>query len=181
MSRVVGDKASGPVEPSPPPASVPRVNGWVGPALIVLAVVVVQAGGGFITVTTINEGWYAGLLKPAWTPPARVFGPVWTVLYTLMAAAACVVWANRRTHDIRRPMLAFAVQLGLNLLWSVLFFGLRSPTAAFAEIVVLVALVATTLVLFHRVNRWAGYLLIPYLLWVVYASTINLGVATMNP
>jgi tryptophan-rich sensory protein len=84
--------------------------------VIVLAVVAVQVIGGAVSVAAIRDGWYATPTKPAWTPPNWVFGPVWTVLYGMMAAAGWVVWANRRTHDVRRPLLAFVIQLGLNLL-----------------------------------------------------------------
>ncbi len=121
--------------------------------------------------------WYAALEKPPWNPPNWVFGPVWTVLYVTIAVAAWLVWRRRGTGE-RRARTRFAlglwaVQLALNGLWSWLFFGLQRPGWALVDIVVLVIAIAWTARAFHRLVPAAGWLLIPYLAWVAYATTLN--------
>lgn len=128
--------------------------------------------------------WYAALVKPAWTPPDWVFGPVWTVLYASMAVAAWRVWrAWRRAaaHGARGALTAYLVQLALNALWSYLFFGLHRPALAFLELVALWLAIAITLVLFWRIDRLAGALLVPYLAWVTLAGSLNLALWRLNP
>lgn len=125
--------------------------------------------------------FYAQLVRPEWAPPARVFGPVWTVLYALMGIAAWLVW---RVGGYRRAQVAlnlFLVQLVLNTLWSWLFFGWQKGAVAFADIVVLWLLIVVTLVAFWRVKPLAGALLIPYLLWVSFAAVLNYSVWQLNP
>lgn len=117
--------------------------------------------------------WYASLVKPSWTPPPFVFGPVWTVLYTLMAIAAWLVWRRAGFGGARAALTAFGVQLALNALWSYLFFGLHKPGLALLEIAALWMAILLTLVLFWRVDRSAGALLIPYLAWVSVATSLN--------
>ena len=97
-----------------------------------------------------------------------------------MAVAAWLVWCRRHEVDVRIPLVLFSVQLALNLLWSALFFYLQNPAAALIEIVVLGALIATTLVAFWRVSKWAGLLLIPYLAWVTFATYLNFGFWVLN-
>jgi len=126
------------------------------------------------------DTWYATLRRPAWTPPNWVFGPVWTALYLMMAVAAWRVWLTGPWRRTAWPLGLFAVQLALNVVWSVLFFGLRMPGAALVEIVVLwIAILATT-VAFFRYSRLAGTLLIPYLAWVGYAISLNFGLWRLN-
>lgn len=116
--------------------------------------------------------WYASLRKPDWNPPGWVFGPVWTTLYTMMAVAAWRVW--RRDGVGRRPALAwFLGQLLLNALWSWLFFGLRNPGLALAEIIALWVAIAGTIGHFRRLDRVAAGLLVPYLAWVSFAAVLN--------
>ena len=124
--------------------------------------------------------WYQALNQPAWTPPDWVFGPVWTVLYVLMAIAAWRVWRLYSFSGAGLALGLFIVQLVLNGLWSFLFFGLRSPGAALVDILLLLVAVAATTVLFWRLDRTAGWLLLPYLVWVAYATTLNAGVWVMN-
>jgi benzodiazapine receptor len=124
--------------------------------------------------------FYATLVQPQWAPPATVFAPVWTVLYVLMAIAAFRVW--RRQVFAQGPALyLFAVQLILNAVWSWLFFRLHDGAIAFVDIVLLWIAVVTTLVLFWRVDRIAGVLFVPYLLWVSFALCLNLSVWRLNP
>ena len=133
--------------------------------------------GGAVTSSTVGT-WYRTLDKPFWTPPDWVFAPVWTALYVSMAVAGWLVW--RRGVGVRLALILFAVQLALNLGWSVLFFGLRSPGAAAVEIVCLwAAIVATTVVFFRRV-RLAGWLFVPYALWVTFAAALNVAIWQMN-
>lgn len=137
------------------------------------------AAGGIATASSVRE-WYPTLAKPAWTPPAWLFGPVWTVLYACIGVAGFLAWRRAGFAGARAAMLLFATQLVLNAAWSWLFFGLRRPGWAFAEIVVLwLAIVATTAALF-RISRAAGALFMPYLLWVTFASALNFEIWRLN-
>lgn len=170
------------IPPTPPTLRPPArlVPAWVGPSLMAAATAVVAVLGGVIAAKSVESGWYAALVKPSWTPPDWVFGPVWTTLYVCMAVAAGLVWRAGRQRDVRPAIRLFLAQLALNLLWSVLFFGLKRPTAAAVEIELLFALVALTTIAFWRVSRWAGWLFAPYLVWVGYASTLGVGIAVLN-
>ncbi len=135
--------------------------------------------GSVFTARSVGE-WYVTLAKPAWTPPSSVFGPVWSLLYLLMAVAAWLVWRRGGVAAHPVALTLFACQLALNAGWSFLFFGLRLPGAAFVEIVVLWALILATLVAFWRAAPVAGLLLVPYLLWVSFASALNLAIWRLN-
>jgi tryptophan-rich sensory protein len=117
--------------------------------------------------------WYAALRKPAWNPPGWLFGPVWSVLYTMMGVAAWLVWRQGGFARQRRPLGLFLVQLVLNALWTPLFFGLHWPGVAFAEIILLWLAIAWTIAAFGRVSRAAAWLLAPYLAWVSFATVLN--------
>ena len=134
--------------------------------------------GSLFTMASVG-GWYATLAKPAWSPPDWIFGPVWTVLYATMAVAGWLVW--RRGGLASVPALRwFAVQLVLNVGWSVVFFGLRIPGLAFIEIVALWLAIAVTLMTSWRVSRPAAILLVPYLLWVSFAAGLNFAIWRLN-
>ncbi|HZM35286.1 MAG TPA: TspO/MBR family protein [Burkholderiales bacterium] len=122
--------------------------------------------------------FYAALARPDWAPPAWVFAPVWTVLYALMGIAAWRVWRRVR---FGAPLMLFSVQLGLNALWSWLFFAWRMGAAAFFEILLLWILIAATTAAFWRVDRPAGALLIPYLAWVGFAAALTWTLWRGNP
>ena len=123
------------------------------------------------------DGWYQTLAKPSWNPPAGIFGPVWTTLFVMMGVAGWLVW--QRATSIG-PLVLFGVQLVLNVGWSWIFFGWHQPGWAFVEIVVLwLAILATTLA-FFRVSRLAGWLFVPYLAWVTFASVLNFTIWRMN-
>ncbi|MGN6243669.1 MAG: TspO/MBR family protein [Motilibacteraceae bacterium] len=126
------------------------------------------------------DGWYAAADKPPWTPPDAVFGPVWAVLYVLMAVAAWLVWRRDGWFDARGALSLYAVQLLLNLAWSPVFFGAERLAAGLAVVVALDVAVAATLVAFARHSRAAGWLLVPYLLWCLYATSLNAGVLALN-
>ncbi|WP_406694938.1 TspO/MBR family protein [Singulisphaera sp. Ch08] len=140
------------------------------------------AGIGWIWTNAGLTVWYPTLKKPGWTPPNRVFGPVWSILYLTMAIAGWLVWRRRDRNDgnVKLALLLFAVQLGLNAIWSYLFFTLRNPGIAFAEITLLWLAILATLMLFWRISRVAALLLIPYWLWVTFASILNLVIWVMN-
>lgn len=124
--------------------------------------------------------WFERLKKPAWNPPNSIFGPVWTVLYTMMGAAAWIVWRHGGWHAQRGPLALFLVQLAFNGLWSWIFFGLKKPGTAFLDIAALwVALLATVLA-FWRVEPVAGWLMAPYLAWVTFAAALNFRIWQLN-
>lgn len=125
--------------------------------------------------------WYATLRKPAITPPGWVFGPVWTALYLMMAVAALLVWLQGwRTPGVKTALVLFAVQLVLNLLWSPAFFGMQSPVAGLIVIIPLWAAVLATTMAFFRVSTVAGFLLVPYILWVSFAAVLNYLIFALN-
>jgi tryptophan-rich sensory protein len=150
-----------------------------GVGAIVLACVAVPAIGAAVSAPAV-DGWYADVPKPTWTPPSWVFGPVWTALYAMMAVAASLVWVSRAADDVCCPLSAFGVQLLLNLAWSVCFFGLRSPLLAFLDVCLLWVMVAVTAAEFFLVSRAAGWLMVPYWLWVTFAAALNAAILLMG-
>ena len=125
--------------------------------------------------------FYSQLIQPDWAPLPGVFGPVWTILYALMGIAAWLVWCSGGFHSQRRAITLFMLQLTFNALWSWLFFAWQLDALALADIVVLWILILATLVSFWRVHPLAGGLLIPYLLWVSFASVLNYSIWQLNP
>jgi len=125
--------------------------------------------------------FYMQLAQPAWAPPAGVFGPVWTILYTLMAVAAWLVWRVDGLRAARVALGLFLTQLAVNALWSWLFFAWHRGALAFSDIVLLLLLIVATLVAFWRIRPMAGVLLVPYLLWVGFASALNYSAWQLNP
>jgi translocator protein len=136
--------------------------------------------GAVFTAPAIAQ-WYACLNKPWWAPPSWLFGPVWTLLYAMMATAAWLVWRQGGWAATAPALAMFVLQLGLNVTWSGLFFGLRRPDAAFVEIVLLWYVILATLILFGAHCRFAAWLLSPYLLWVTFAVTLNYAFWKLNP
>jgi len=124
--------------------------------------------------------FYGQLVQPAWAPPPWLFGPVWTVLYALMAIAAWLVWRSGGIRSHRSAFALFGIQLALNALWSWLFFAWKAGAWAFAEVLVLWLFILATLLAFWRVSRLAGALLLPYLLWVAFAAALNLALWRLN-
>ena len=127
------------------------------------------------------KSFYGQLTQPAWAPPGWLFGPVWTLLFALMAIAAWLVWRSGGFRANRAALSLFLLQLSLNALWSWLFFAWHRGALAFADIVLLWILIVATLVSFWRVRPIAGALLIPYLLWVSFAAALNYSVWQLNP
>ena len=153
-----------------------QVMGFAG--WLVVCFVAAAIGGA----ASVQAGpFYTQLVRPGWAPPASLFGPVWTALYALMAIAAWLVWRVNGFRAARRALTLFLVQLALNALWSWLFFGWHRGGLAFADIVLLWALIVATVIAFWRIRPWAGALLLPYLLWVSFASALNYSVWQLNP
>lgn len=126
--------------------------------------------------------WYAGLNKPTFSPPNWVFGPVWTVLYLMMGVSAYLVWEKGlKSKKVKTALYYFFAQLILNMIWSMLFFGLRSPILGFINIVLLWMVIVLTILKFYKISKLATYLLIPYLLWVSSASILNFSILILNP
>jgi tryptophan-rich sensory protein len=164
-----------------------------GPARSILALVLfiaiafgVAAVGSIATFQNV-QGWYAEADKAFWTPPNIVFGPVWTVLYTLMSVAVWLVWREPASAARSRALGVYIAQLVLNAIWTPLFFGLYPVIGApalwiaLAVILALDVMVLITMLRFWPVRRAAAVLLIPYWAWVLYATTLNAALAIMNP
>ena len=153
-------------------------------AVFVFSVGICYAGaavGSIFTGLSVNT-WYRSLAKPPVAPPGWFIGAVWTVLYLLMGIALFLVLEGDRSRPaVRRGIALFGTQLSLNVLWSALFFGLRSPLLALAGIVPLWISVAATLLQFRKVSRQAAYLLVPYILWVTFAAGLNAWILLLNP
>ena len=134
------------------------------------------------SVASINSAaFYQSLDRPGWAPPPSLFGPVWTLLYILMAIAAWLVWKQGGFRAARGALTLFLLQLAFNALWTWLFFAWRQGTLAFVEILLLWVLIAATAVLFWRRSRLAAVLLLPYLAWVSYAAALTYAVWQRNP
>lgn len=127
------------------------------------------------------QAFYAQLTQPSWAPPPWLFGPVWTVLYVLMAVGAWLVWRQRGWAGARGALTLFLAQLAFNALWTWLFFAWRMGAVAFAEILVMWVLIAATLAGFWRIRPAAGALLVPYLAWVTFAAALNFTLWRANP
>jgi len=147
-------------------------------AICLGTVAAAAALGGYATSLGVGE-WYRTLDKPAWNPPDWVFGPVWTLLYILMAAAAWLV-LTKGWRSAKPALALFFLQLILNAAWSWLFFGLRQPGWAFAELLALLAATVTTAVLFARVSPVAAWMLVPYIAWVAFAGMLNFTIWRLN-
>lgn len=140
---------------------------------------------GYISSIVTRENiptWYALINKPFFTPPNWVFAPVWTLLYIMMGFAAGSVWNKIDMDDknVKKAFLFFLIQLALNALWSYLFFGLRNPMLASFEIILLWLMIYETYVQFKKVDKVSGYLLLPYLAWVSFATILTFSIWYLN-
>ncbi len=150
---------------------------------LVIAIVVSEAAGiiGSIFTASAIPTWYAGIVKPVLNPPAWVFGPVWTTLYTLMGIAAFLVWKKGLVRrDVKIALGIFLGQLVLNTLWSIIFFGLHSPGGAFIEIIFLWLAILATIIAFAKISRPTAWLLVPYIAWVSFAMYLNYSIYVLN-
>ncbi|AFM15060.1 tryptophan-rich sensory protein [Mycolicibacterium chubuense NBB4] len=155
-----------------------RPKPLVALAISLVAVVIASGVGGLASTTSAQD--YQRLQQPAWAPPSWVFGPVWTLLYALMAIAAWLVWRSGPWPRTRPALTAYAAQLVLNAAWTPLFFGLGWRGIAFAELSVLWLVLIGTVVLFFRRSAVAGWLLLPYLAWTTFALCLNFAVWQLN-
>lgn len=154
---------------------------WIKLTLAMVLCLGAGALGSTVTTPAIG-GWYATLVKPAFNPPNWIFGPVWTTLYILMGIAIYLIWmgnGTKKQRDIAQKLFYF--QLGLNILWSFLFFGWHEPLWAFVEIVAMWVSIFLTIKAFVPISKPAAYLLFPYLAWVSFATILNLFVVLLNP
>jgi len=162
------------------PAYRPSLGVQAAALIVALAVTYAAAAVGALA-SVQARSFYVELLKPEWAPPGWLFGPVWSALYTLMAIAVWLVWRSSSFPAAKLAVGLFAVQLVANALWSWLFFAWRLGWAAFAEVLLLWALILATAVAFWRVSRLAAALLAPYLAWVTFASALTWAVWRSNP
>lgn len=144
---------------------------------------VAAAIGGWATSASVNS-WYPTLNKPSFNPPAWIFGPVWTALYVMMGVSLWRVWqVTRSAHGEPRaiaPLLVFGIQLALNIAWSFIFFTWRNPGAAVVDIILLWLAIIATIIVFAKFDRLAAWLLVPYALWVTFASVLNIAIWRLN-
>ncbi|MDD1686080.1 TspO/MBR family protein [Methanoregula sp.] len=146
-----------------------------------LSCIIVGSLGSLVTVTGPGS-WYASLAKPFFTPPGWIFAPVWIILFILMGIALSLVWdAGIQRREVQVAIGIFGIQFGLNVLWSFLFFYLRSPLLGFVDIIFLWILIAVSIALFFRIRKSAAYFLIPYIAWVTIATALNGAIYVMNP
>ena len=150
-------------------------------AISIILCVVVGSLGSVFTAPAIGT-WYSLLAKPAWTPPNWLFGPVWTTLFILMGVALYLVWdKGLKAKGVKLALQMFCVQFALNILWSFLFFGLRSPLYGFVEIIILWVAIAATIWRFYIISKPAAYALVPYIVWATVATVLNYQVMVLNP
>jgi benzodiazapine receptor len=150
------------------------------PLTLVFSIIVCLAAGflgSFFTITSIGS-WYSTINKPFFNPPNFIFGPVWSFLYIMMGISLYLVLTNKKKNKV--ALVLFFIQLILNSLWSILFFGLQNPLLAFMEILLLWAAIFITIKKFYKISKASASLLIPYLLWVTFASVLNLSIYILN-
>jgi tryptophan-rich sensory protein len=143
---------------------------------LILSIIICQAAGAFgaLAPSGSENAWYNSLAKPSFTPPDSVFAPVWITLYFLMGIALFLVWREGlKNKEVKSAFILFMVQLFLNAFWSHIFFGAQSVLGAFILLLVLIVLIVLTIIKFFKISRLAGMLLIPYLLWVLFAAALN--------
>jgi len=151
---------------------------------LIFSILICQAAGiigSFFTTSSISS-WYSTINKPSFNPPNWIFGPVWITLYIMMGISLFLVWQKGDLHgvSVKKALIFFGIQLALNSLWSIIFFGLHSPMAAFLEIVVLWVFILLTILEFWKISPLAGWLLVPYLFWVTFASILNFSIWRLN-
>lgn len=156
-----------------------KTSSWLPFAVCILASFAAGLIGSIATIPNVDT-WYLTLVQPAWTPPNWVFGPVWNVLYVLMGISAALVWKSERTGK-RWVLVLFFFHLLVNTAWSLVFFGLHDTSSSLLIIKALWLLIIALMIAFWRYSHVATYLLVPYLLWVSYAASLNLGIMLLNP
>jgi translocator protein len=160
-----------------------------GKVRLAVSIMICQAAGfigSFFTVSSVQT-WYTTLQKPAFNPPSWVFAPVWTILYILIGIALFLVWSaydkaskKQEKYKIKIALGVFGLQLFLNTLWSILFFGMRNPGLALVGILVLWLLILLTIIRFYEISKKASFILLPYIIWVSYAALLNWSIYKLN-
>lgn len=152
---------------------------WISLVVFILLCLIVQIVGSFWTKETVST-WYPTLVKPSWTPPDWIFGPVWSALYLMIAIAGWLIYRAEYSHKRTVALMLFGGQLALNFIWSFLFFSLRSPALGLIDIIFLWLFITLTIIKAWPVRRLASFLLIPYFVWVTYATSLNAGIWLLN-
>lgn len=150
---------------------------------LIIAIVVCNAAGfiGSLFTAQSVSTWYTALNRPVFTPPGWLFAPVWTALYILMGITLFLLWEKGLDRkEVKTALAFFFIQLVLNALWSVLFFGLKSPFYAFIELIVLWTMILLTIITAYKVSKPSAYLLLPYIIWTSFAAVLNLAIVLLN-
>ncbi|MBK8506460.1 MAG: tryptophan-rich sensory protein [Saprospiraceae bacterium] len=152
------------------------------PKILIAVITCVMVGYiGSLPTTEALSSWYPGILKPSFNPPNWIFAPVWTTLYVMMGVAIGIIWhAGWEREVVKNAVMLFLAQLVLNGFWSVIFFGARSPGGALVIIIILWILIILCIKRFFPINRFAAYLMVPYLLWVSFALALNVSIYWLN-
>jgi benzodiazapine receptor len=152
---------------------------WISFSIFIILCLVIEIVGSFWTRETVST-WYPTLEKPLWTPPDWVFGPVWFCLYIMIAVAGWLIYRAKYSYQRTNALIFYGTQLALNFIWSFLFFSLRSPLLGLIDIILLWIFINLTIIKAWSVSRLAAFLLIPYLVWVTYAVSLNIGICILN-
>lgn len=152
---------------------------WLSLALFIVLCFVVEIIGSVWTQETVSS-WYPTLVKPSWTPPNWLFGPVWTILYIMIAISGWLIYKAKHSHERTLALLLYTIQLVLNFIWSFLFFSLRNPMLGLIDIILLCVFITLTIIKAWVVRPLASLLLLPYLLWVTFAASLNAGIWLLN-
>ncbi|WP_200975482.1 TspO/MBR family protein [Echinicola sp. 20G] len=155
-----------------------KIN-WIKLIMCVLGVVIVGSISGLANIGNI-ETWYAGLEKPSFNPPNSIFAPVWTSLYALMGLGLYLIWRKNQSRPRSQALIVFFIQLVFNFCWSFIFFYFHQPGLAAIEIVLLLGLIVYMINRFYQVSKVAAYLQVPYLLWVSFATVLNISIWWLN-
>lgn len=156
------------------------IKKYILPFSVSIILVFLTASIGSYFTTPNIASWYQYLKKPSFAPPNWLFGPAWTLFYFLMAVAAFLVWREKENQNIKPALLIYLIHLIFNALWSMIFFSLKNLGLAFFEIIILWILILITIIKFYKIKPIAGFLLIPYILWVTFASILNFAVWMLN-
>lgn len=156
-----------------------KQNKWISLFVFIALCLFVEFFASFWTMETVST-WYPTLTKPSWTPPSRLFGPVWTVLYLLIAVSGWLIYTLENSRHRTIALSLYGIQLALNFLWSFFFFSLRNPLFGLIDIALLCLFIILTMLKAWHVRPLASLLLIPYLIWVLYATALNASIWLLN-
>lgn len=156
------------------------IKNWVKFVLSMVIVFIAGATGSIFTASSVST-WFPTLVKPSFNPPSWLFGPVWTILYFMIGISLFLVWNSKANKNLKKKAYwVFGVQLVLNAMWSIVFFGMKNPGMAFVVIVLLLISIILNIIWFYKIRKSAGYILVPYLLWVSFASVLNFAIWGLN-